>query len=331
MILTQPLISIIVCCRNEKEYIENCLNSLLQQKKMDNNLEILVIDGMSTDGTRDIILTMQKKFQVIKFFDNPAKVKPQAINLGFKESKGEYLLICDAHAIYDENYLSTCLELIRDHNDAWCVGGPFTNVGETLFGKALAIAMNSPIGIGNAKHRYPDYEGYGEMVMFGMFPRSVLNTVGYYDEQFIINHDDEYCYRLRKAGGKVFISNRAKCYYFVRKNPKSLFIQYFNYGFWQIAFLKKHKIPISFRQLVPFTFFSLVVALLVTGLIINNLIISSFLIVLYTTVLVITSIPVLIKNGIKVALNFPLAVIVLHFSYAWGFFLGLFKFKRKKF
>lgn len=324
-------VSLIVCCYNENDYIDRCLDSLLTQKNIPGLFEIIVIDGMSTDGTREKIVAKQAIHSAIRFFDNNARVKPQAINLGFRESKGRYFVICDAHSYYDENYISTCLNLIEEHPDAWCVGGPFVNIGETNFGKALAFAMNSPLGVGNAKHRHPDYEGYGEMVMFGLFPREVLNKVGYYDEFFIINHDDEYCFRLRKAGGKVFISNRAKCYYYVRKSPMSLFKQYFSYGLWQIAFLKKHKEPISIRQLVPFSFFSLVILLFILSILVEQIVVGLVLPILYFTVLLLTSFPVTIKHGIRTGLNFPLAIFILHFSYAVGFFSGILKFRKKQF
>jgi len=325
------LVSMIVCCLNESDYIDRCIDSLLNQKNISGNFEILVIDGMSTDSTREKLFVKKEFHSEIKIFDNPAKVKPQAINIGFRESTGKYFVICDAHSFYDEFYISTCLELIYEHPDAWCVGGPFINIGETDFGKANAIAMNSPLGIGNAKHRHPNYEGYGEMVMFGLFPRMVLDKVGYYDERFIINHDDEYCYRLRKEGGKVFISHSAKCFYFVRKSPKSLFNQYFSYGFWQIAFLKKHKIPISIRQLIPFAFFSSIAVLSLISFILGDKWIGLILPGIYIGILFLASIPILFKNGVKVAANFPLAIFILHFSYALGFFSGIFRFSLKEF
>lgn len=325
------VVSMIVCCLNEKDYIIRCLDSLLSQKNIPGDFEILVIDGMSTDGTRDLIIDKKNDHHQIKFYDNPAKVKPQAINTGFRESQGQYFVICDAHAYYDENYISTCLNLIERHPDVWCAGGPFINIGETNFGKALAAAMNNPLGIGNAKHRFPDYEGYGEMVMFGLFPRSVLHTVGYYDERFVINHDDEYCHRLRNAGGKVFISYKARCYYFVRRSPLALYKQYYSYGFWQIAFLKKHRTPISIRQLIPFGFFSSALILFLTSLIFNKILIGIVLPVIYISSLFLGSVPLLIKSGIKVACNFPIAIFILHFSYAVGFLMGVFKFWNKNF
>lgn len=324
-------ISILVCCYNEEKYIEKCLNSLTFQIGIQGELEILVIDGMSTDDTRQIINRVSSNDYRVKLLDNPSRVKPPAVNIGFKEAKGKYIAICDAHTKYDINYISNSIKIIEKQPEIWCVGGPIISIGETNFGKANAIAMSKSIGVGNAKHRFPNYEGYAEMVCFPIFRREVLEKVGYYDEYFDINHDDEYCFRLRKAGGKVYLSPTAKSYYYVRNTIFGLFKQYFSYGFWQIAFLKKHKIPISIRQLVPFIFFSTVAILFIVSIITENAWIGFILPTIYAGVLFLASIPILIKNGIKVAANFPLAVFVLHFSYAIGFFSGLFKFSFKEF
>ncbi len=326
----QITVSIIVCCYNENDYIDRCLDSLLSQKNIPEPFEILVIDGMSIDGTREKILRKQKLHPEIRFFDNPDKVKPPAINKGFRNARGTYIAICDAHTIYTETYLAICYELLNKYPDVNCVGGPIISVGDTSFGKANAIAMSSRIGVGNAKHRFPNYEGYAEMACFPLFRRDVLDTVGYYDEFFVINHDDEYCFRLRKAGGKVFISHRAKCYYFVRKSPKSLFKQYFAYGLWQIAFLKKHREPISLRQLVPVTFFSVILLMIIISILTHQLVLALILPGIYTAVLTITAIPLIFKHGINIAIRFPLAVFILHFAYAVGFVSGFVKFRKYK-
>lgn len=325
------LVSLIVCSYNEEKYIEKCLMTLLNQQNISGELEILVIDGMSNDSTRFLIQNISRSDNRVKMFDNPAKVKPPAVNIGFREAKGKYIAICDAHTEYDINYISNSIDVIEKHPETWCVGGPIISIGETYFGKANALAMSSPIGVGNAKHRFPNYEGYAEMVCFPLFKREVLDLVGYYDEFFDINHDDEYCYRLRKAGGKVFLSPVAKSYYHVRNSMTGLFRQYFSYGFWQIAFLKKHKIPISLRQLIPFIFFSVIAILSIVSIIAESTWIGFILPFIYISVLIFASIPVLFKYGIRVAANFPLAIFILHFSYAIGFFSGFFKFSFKDF
>ena len=324
-------VSIIVCCYNEEKYIEKCLRTLLNQQNISGELEILVIDGMSSDKTRSLIKNISRSDSRVKMFDNPAKVKPPAVNIGFRAARGKFIAICDAHTEYDKSYISNSINVIENHPETWCVGGPIISVGQSDFGKANAIAMSSSIGVGNAKHRFPNYEGYAEMVCFPLFKREVLDLVGYYDEFFDINHDDEYCFRLRKAGGKVFLSPVAKSYYYVRNSMKGLFRQYFSYGFWQIAFLKKHKIPISIRQLIPFIFFSVIAIFSFVSIITENAWIGLILPTIYVGILLLATIPILFKNGLKIAANFPLAIFILHFSYAIGFFSGLFKFSFKDF
>jgi glycosyltransferase involved in cell wall biosynthesis len=324
------LVSIIVCSRNEEKYIEECINSLTNQKNIPGKFEIIVVDGMSEDGTRDILSSLADKDEKIILMDNPAKVKPPAVNSGFKNSKGKFLAICDAHTVFADDYISILLQIMDEHSEAQCVGGPIVSIGDTNFGKANAIAMSSVIGVGNAKHRFPDYEGYAEMACFPLFRREVLEMIGYYDERFIINHDDEYCHRLRLAGGKVFLSHRAKSYYTVRSSPSKLFYQYYLYGFWQIATLKKHKIPISIRQLIPVTFYILIFILFVNGIIANNWIIALGLPVIYSAVLLLFAVKKLLKEAFSVAKFIPLALFFTHFSYAVGFIAGFIKFNFQK-
>lgn len=320
------LISIIVCCRNEENYIRDCIESLEKQKGIDGSFEILVIDGMSDDKTVKIVEELKNKYQNIKLLLNPQKVKPPAVNLGFRNAKGRFIAICDAHTSYDEFYLFNCLKVLNEKPDVWCSGGPITSVGLTNFGKDVAFAMSSPIGVGNAKHRFENYEGYAEMACFPLFRREVIETVGYYDEFFVINHDDEYCYRLRKAGGKVYLTPSAKSFYFVRNTPSALFKQYYTYGYWQIAFLQKHKIPIALRQLIPFTFYFGVFVLLALGIILNQFVLAILLPAIYISTLTIYGFKYLLQKKVSNLLYFLQAVVILHFSYAIGFFFGIIRF-----
>lgn len=325
------LISIIVCCRNEENYIEKCINSLVTQKNVHGAFEIIVVDGMSEDGTMSILKRLAFNHSSIRIFNNEKKVKPPAVNIGFNEAKGKYIAICDAHSEYDVYYISNCIKVFRDDPLIWCTGGPIVSVGESNFGKANAIAMASPIGVGNAKHRFPNYEGFAEMACFPVFNRVVLEKVGYYDDFFDINHDDEYCHRLRQNGGKVYLTPLAKSYYYVRNSVISLFKQYYSYGLWQVAFLKKHKTPISLRQIVPISFFSIVIVFFMVGIIINNILLAIVLPLFYLGILFSFSLPIIFKEGFKISMSFLLAVFILHFSYATGFFFGFFKFFSKKF
>lgn len=321
-----PLISVIIPCRNEEKYIGECLISLLTQKNLKDNLEILIIDGMSTDTSRAIVNEISKSNPQVRLLDNPMHSTPYALNIGIEHAKGEFIAILGAHAEYATDYLTTCLELFNQHPDVSGTGGPIISKGKNSFAKATALAMSSVIGVGNAKHRFPEYEGYAEMACFPVFRKNVFDKYGLYDESLIRNQDDEFCFRLTRGGEKIFISPKAKSAYYVRESPISLFKQYYQYGFWRVAVLKKHKIPISYRQQVPIIFYALIVLLAILGLVFNNLILGVLFPVIYLLIIITFSIPILLKEKWAIAIRFPVAVLVLHLSYAIGFFNGMIKF-----
>ena len=322
-----PLISGIVPCRNEKAHIESCVRSLLAQKTSLFELELLVVDGMSDDGTRDVLERLKQSNSNLRILDNPRRSTPSALNIGIQASHGEYIAILGAHAEYGPNYLETCLNLLNEHPEACCAGGPIISRGKGLFGRAVASAMSHPLGIGNAKHRLPGYEGYAEGACFPMFRRRVFTDVGLFDERMIYVEDDEFNYRLAKRNEKVFISPRAKCAYFVRETPSRLAQQYFRYGAARVAVLRKYRIPASIRQLVPPVF----IGLLLIGLIVGPWlpgwwrILTVILPGLYMVTLLFAAIGQIQASGIRVAARFPFAVATMHSCYALGFFSGSLK------
>lgn len=319
------LISIIIPCLNEEAFIEKCLFSLVRQKNIPGDFEIIVADGMSTDSTRSVIQKLSAQFGNIKMIDNPKRITPSAFNIGIKNSSGRYICIMGAHSEYDENYLANCLKLFNEHPEVSCVGGPIKSKGKNDFAKATALAMSSSIGVGNAKHRFPDYEGYAEMACFPMFKREVFDEIGLYDESLVRNQDDEFCFRLRLNGGKIYISPSIVSEYYVRDSPSKLFNQYFNYGKWRIAVLKKHKLPIALRQFVPVLFFALLFLLVLLSVFTQNTLMGIILPVVYITTIVLFSVKILLKNNLSIAINFIFAVPVLHISYAAGFVAGILK------
>lgn len=320
-----PLISIIIPCRNEGKYIGDCLISLLNQKNLKDELEILVVDGISTDNTREIVNKLSENFSQIHLVDNPKRITPAAMNLGIKEANGKFICIMGAHAEYDEEYLSNSIKLLNEHPEVICTGGPVVGKGKTNFAKAAALALSSPIGVGNAKHHFPDYEGYVEGIGFPVFRREVFNKIGLYDEELIRNQDDEFNLRLRKNGLKVYLSPKVKSQYYVRDSPKELFKQYFDYGMWRVAVIKKHKLPASFRQLVPTLFVFAICVSFIVGLFIptRGLYLSFMIPFLYFALLFISSIKISFMHGWKIGKYFPLAVAILHFAYGLGFIKGL--------
>ena len=219
------LVSIIIPCYNEEKYISQCLNSLLSNNYPKESLEILVIDGISNDDTREIVKSYLKKYLFIKMIDNPYTVQVKGLNLGLKLAKGKIIIRCDSHAVYPNNYIS---EIVKWHNKniADNIGGIWDTVpgGNTIIAKAIAFAMSHPIGVGfsyrtsrNEKERYVD------TVPFGSWKKDIFNEVGFFDDNFIRAQDLEHNIRMKKMGKKILMLPWLKIKYFARDNYKILY------------------------------------------------------------------------------------------------------------
>jgi len=323
--MINPIVSVIVPCRNEKEYIEHCIRSIFSQIELSNKIEVIVVDGNSNDGTKNILKNLLFEFPNLKVVNNPKHTTPFALNLGIMDSKGDYICIFGAHAEYADDFLINAIDLMNNHPEADCVGGPIISKGRNSFGIATALAMSNLIGVGNAKHRFADYEGYAEMACFPVFRKSVFDKIGKYDETLTRNQDDEFCFRLRRSGGKVFISPKVKSTYYVRNSVKGLFKQYFQYGYWRVIVLRKHKLPISFRQFVPVFFYLFVVVLLIISILLKNLFWGLLLPAIYLISITTYSLVYLKKYNVKIVSLIIVSILILHLSYACGFITGILK------
>jgi GT2 family glycosyltransferase len=299
----------------------------MTQEGVVEDAEVIIADGMSEDRTRRIVSEIAKEASNLRLVDNPSGTTPSAMNRGIKASRGKYVAILGAHTQYAPDYLRTCVELLDTHPDASCVGGPIVSKGRSLFGQAVATAMSHPVGIGNARHRHPNYEGYAEGACFPMFRKEVFEKVGLYDEALLRNQDDELNYRLAKYGEKVFISPRARCTYFVRETPIQLFKQYFHYGFWRVAVLRKHRMPASLRQLAPPVFMCLMLVLAIVGMALPGWWKASAIAlpVIYGTTLIGAGTGEVKRSGWGVAFLFPIAAGIMHSAYAAGFATAIFR------
>jgi glycosyltransferase involved in cell wall biosynthesis len=329
--IRNTMISVIIPCRNEKQYIRDTIFSIINQTIEGYSFEIIVVDGMSQDGTRELLFELSSLNQNISILDNPAGITPTALNIGIKYSRGKYIAILGAHAEYSADYFRQNLKIMEEHPEVSCTGGPIISNGKNNFAKAAAISMSSTIGVGNANHRFPDFEGYAEMACFPFFRKEVFEKYGLYDERLIKNQDDEFCFRIRLKGEKIFLSNKIKSTYYVRDSVSNLFRQYYSYGKWRIPVLLIHKTPISYRQQVPALFFSLVVLLFIVSFIVGNIFIGLCLPALYLITLSIFALSKLKSEKMGVVKYLPISLFVLHFSYALGFLSGLFVFSIRKF
>lgn len=318
-----PTVSLVMPVRNERGFIAQCIDQVLKQDYPADRLEVIVADGMSDDGTRDILAEKAAREPRLRVIDNPGRIVSTGLNAAIAAAKGEVILRLDGHAEIAPDFVRQNVLLLEEHPEAWSVGGPIRHVGTTPFGRAVAIAMSHPLGIGNAKHRYAEYEGYVEGAQFPAIRRWVFDKVGDFDEVLVRNQDDEFNYRMTQAGAKIFISPRVRYSYYVRDSIPKLARQYFQYSFWRLPVMKKHRRPTTLRQLAPTLFYSAMLVLLVIGAVMHNPWIALALPAAYLGGLGLAALALVPKHGLPVAVRVPPAIVVMHASYAWGWVVGM--------
>lgn len=249
-----PSVAVIVPCRNERDFIEDCVRQLLRQEATPPGYEVVVVDGMSDDGTRAVLRRLCDEHPRVRLFDNPARIVSSALNIGIRATASDVVIRVDGHARVAPDFVRTNLQLLDEHPEAWSVGGPIVHRGRGRFARGVAAAMSSLLGAGGARHRLEDYEGYAEGAVFPAIRREVFARIGGFDETLVRNQDDEFNFRITTAGGKIFISPRVRHEYFVRGSARKLFRQYLQYAFWKVQVMRKHRKVIALRHLVPALF-----------------------------------------------------------------------------
>ena len=229
--------------RNEASFMARALELVLAQDYPRDRMEIIVADGLSDDGTRDVLAEYQARYPFIQVVDNPGRIVASGLNVAIDRAQGELIVRIDGHGQVATDFVSQVVQLMDEHPEAWCAGGPIVHAGTNLFGEAVAVAMSHPLGVGLATHRFEDYEGYVEGAHFPTFRKWIFDRIGKFDEGLVRTEDDEFNYRIAQAGGKVYVSPRVRYVYYVRDRLGKLFRQYFQYSFWRIPVIKKHKKP----------------------------------------------------------------------------------------
>jgi glycosyltransferase involved in cell wall biosynthesis len=317
-------VSVIMPVRNEASFIARSLTAVLTQEYPADLMEVIVVDGMSDDGTRELINALQAINKNLRLIDNPRMIVPAAMNLGIEQARGDVILRVDGHTIIASDYVRECVAAL-ERSKASNVGGPMIAVSEGRFGRATALATSSPFGVGGARFHYSDREEWVDTVYLGAWPRDVFSRVGLFDEEQVRNQDDEFNYRLLSQGGRIFLSPRIKSRYYNRSTMVSLWRQYFQYGYWKVRVMQKHPRQMRLRQFIPPLF---VLVTLLTALItpISTIFIWGFLgvLVAYLTVSLVAS---LLAGGEWTSrFLLPAVFATLHFAYGSGFLVGLLKF-----
>lgn len=253
-----PFVSAIMPVRNEIRFIERSLQSVLTQDYPPQSLEIIIVDGESTDGTREFLDKTANHNKRIHVLSNVQRTIPFAMNKGIKASKGEIIIRVDAHSEYPQDYIPKCVEYLQK-TDAWCVGGLVyaTPGSETLIAKSIAVLLSHPFGVGNSLFRIGTRDiKEVDTVPFGCYKREVFERIGLFDERLERSQDIELNKRVKKAGGKILLIPEISCTYFARDSFTLFCKNNFQNGYWVIRAiaLTKNFRSHSLRHLVPLGF-----------------------------------------------------------------------------
>mgnify|MGYP001431495647 CR=1 FL=1 len=307
------MITVICPVYNEEHYIKNVIDFFLPAMPVEK--ELIIIDGGSTDKTRQIILEYMSSNSNIKILENTGRFVPFALNKAIQSSEGDPIIRLDAHTVYADDYFTSIVSAFQK-TGADIVGGPMRAVGATPFQKAVAIATSTSFGIGDSSFHDENYEGYVDSVYLGAWKRSVFKDVGFFDEDMLRNQDDEFHYRAKSKGKKIYLDPRIKSYYSPRSTFSSLFKQYFQYGLFKPLVLKKVKSEMKLRHLIPSGFVLYLFLILIfckTPLIFIPLCIYLLLDILFS----------FRKGGaLHVSMCMLLVYPALHCSYGAGFIKG---------
>lgn len=320
-------IGIVIPCRNEAPYIEECITAIYQCALPETcEIVVNVVDGMSDDGTRKIVENLTHTYPSLHLVDNTKQLTPYAFNLGIHAAPGsDYIQIIGARHIVSNNYLLNCIEKLQEDKSTWCVGGRIINEYTSETSEIISKAMSTSFGMGLGNFRTLKQSGYTDTVTSPMYPMEVFEKIGYFDERLTRNQDDDFNYRVTLAGGKIYYDHSISLKYYVRGTFKGLWRQFFQYGYWKVFVNKKHTSVTTMRQMVPPLF--VLYLLLVPFLFICHLyvgLVALIPLVLYIGLakLVAWNTKQSFKEYIGLLKTFP----ILHISYGLGYLKGIFHF-----
>ncbi len=320
------MISVICPIYNEEHYIEGLLQSILNQDYPQEDMEVLLVDGMSSDRTREIVAGYADKFSRIRILDNPKRTAPYALNIGIREATGDIIIRLDAHAFFPTNYISELVknleELKADNVGGVCRTLP---VQDTVVCRSIANVLSCSFGMGNSHFRVGARDVREvDTVPFGCFHRELFDRIGYFDEELVRNQDDEFNGRIIKNGGKIYLLPQLVIDYYARDTIDKVYKMFYQYGLFKPMVNKKLGTPTTVRQFFPLAF--------VLGLITGPFfaLISPWFLVAYFAVLLIyfgiaTVCSLRNTHSLKQIFVQNWIFFVVHFAYGWGYINGLWK------
>jgi succinoglycan biosynthesis protein ExoA len=322
-----PFVSVLMPVRNEAAFIRRSVGAVLAQEYPRDRMEVIVAEGLSADGTRDIIESLQREHPNLILIDNPEKIVATGLNAALRLAKGEIIIRVDGHCEIASDYVRCCVSHLTDDNIDG-VGGPLETVGETYTAEAIAAAMSSIFGVGGSAFRIGVKEArLVDTVAFPAYKRETIRRAGDFDEELVRNQDDEYNYRVRKLGGRIRLAPEIQSRYYSRASLPKLWNQYFQYGYWKVRVLQKHPRQMQPRQFVPPLFVMGLSLLLLTAPFFTA---SRFLlaagVLAYAILTLAASVSSARKTHWRLLPLLPIAFTIIHFAYGSGVLIGLAKF-----
>lgn len=323
---SNPLVSIVLPCRNEHGYIEDCLQSILRQEPVEGGMEILVADGMSTDGTRDYLQQAAQSHPEVRVLDNPGRIVSTGLNAAIGAARGSIIVRMDAHTVYAPDYVRQCIAVLKE-TGADNVGGPMQTTASSYMERAIRAVFHSSFAVGGARSHLTGYDGFVDTVIYGCWNRQLFDRVGPFDEELVRNQDDEHNLRILRAGGKIYQSTRIRSWYHVRGSLKALFRQYMQYGYWKVLVIRKHRMPASWRHLVPGAFVGSLALLATLGIFwLPALWMAGGLAGLYAAATLVAAVIIAARTKWTLLPVLPLVIACFHFGYGYGFLRGVLDF-----
>jgi len=323
-----PSVSVVIPMLNEAASTGALLDGVLAQDYPRGRLEVLVVDGDSRDGSAAAVEAYAARDPRVRLLHNPRRIVPTALNIAIRAARGEIVCRVDGHTRVAPDYVRVGVETLQ-RTGADNVGGAMHAVGGGWFGDAVAVATGSRFGIGSYFH-YGTDERAVDTVYLGMWPRRVFERVGLFDEELVRNQDDEFNYRLRKAGGRIVLTPGMRSWYQNRQSLTGLVRQYYEYGLWKVRVLQKHPRQMSWRHFVPPALVAGLAALTALGSLSPRAALAArTLFGVYAAAVLSVSAGLALRRGLRAWLATALAFMSIHMAWGAGFVNGLMTFANR--
>ncbi len=325
--MIQPFVSIVIPCRNEEAYIAGCLDSILAGDYPRDRIEILVADGRSDDGTREILSRYAAEHpRCIIVLDNPQLSTPAALNVGIRSASGSVVIRMDAHVVYPREYVRLLVAGLEE-TGADNVGGVLETVPaeDTPTARAIALGLSHPFGVGNSHFRTGTRERREvDTVPFGCYRREIFDRIGLFDEELVRNQDDEFNFRLIARGGRVLLLPEVICRYYARHSFRQVARMYYQYGYFKPLVARKVGRVMTVRQLVPSLLIAALLGSATLALLVPGTGAAFASLAAIYTLFVLGCSAAAAGADLRCALALAAVFPILHFSYGFGFIRGIY-------